>query len=564
LQPSPCRRQAQIASTRRGRRLAVLLMVPVLVLGLAAASPSPAFAKSSAGKKAKPKLPRGAIKLPSSKIKRVGGTVCGKVNEYNWKPGRVPRAGYFIDEFQIARNAGRAAKILRRKARRSQRLARRTKDPKKKAALLRRAKKLRLGVKAERKKEKLFKSRYGRDSAICNPSIGIPGREPLRLSIAAASGLALRSPSQAPLDSAASGSNLEALIGGQLQEAVVSGTARISRFIIGPGQKTYLVFEFPTYVSDEAPKCVLVEVDKATGIPTCVDSSLNFVNWPENAFGGNPGVQFDAAGAVYYTGFSGTDGVLRRRTPAGIVTDLISGNVQLQNFLVLPDGWVIIAGSTISTGTSWVRAVSPGGSLKSLATAPGGFIGLFSDGNAYLGLESKVQRYDSASNSLESKAWIGEGDAYYEPEAICAGCGSIPWPSAPHFAATSNGDVFSYPGGTLARYYSVPAAMKTEVKTVTTIVAAGSRLILSGLNESGQNVTVAYDPATETDAPLIGPAEETEVYHLSYAPSTNRVLFDGLRFADNRYVIGEVDLSGGQVSISAAGTAKWQEIQAFG
>jgi hypothetical protein len=38
-------------------------------------------------------------------------------------------------------------------------------------------------------------------------------------------------------------------------------------------------------------------------------------------------------------------------------------------------------------------------------------------------------------------------------------------------------------------------------------------------------------------------SNEIEIYNMNYVASTNMIMFDGLRFSDNQYVIGQVDLN---------------------
>jgi len=63
---------------------------------------------------------------------------------------------------------------------------------------------------------------------------------------------------------------------------------------------------------------------------------------------------------------------------------------------------------------------------------------------------------------------------------------------------------------------------------------------------------------------LIGPDNEIEIYHLNYVADGNKILFDGLRFSDNQYVIGEYDLTTNQLSVVSAGSTKWAGLQSFG
>ena len=89
------------------------------------------------------------------------------------------------------------------------------------------------------------------------------------------------------------------------------------------------------------------------------------------------------------------------------------------------------------------------------------------------------------------------------------------------------------------------------------------RLTGSGLNASGQNITTVFNSTTAQETTLIGPDNEIEIYHLTYLSNANTVLFDGLRFANNQYVIGRIDLSTHQLSVLNTSSAKWADLQAF-
>lgn len=86
--------------------------------------------------------------------------------------------------------------------------------------------------------------------------------------------------------------------------------------------------------------CLLAEVAAATGVPTCIDSSLDYINWMQRR---NPAIQFDASGAIYYQGMASGRSVLRRYKD-GYTSDLINDNVMLYDFLVRPEGSVVVAG----------------------------------------------------------------------------------------------------------------------------------------------------------------------------------------------------------------------------
>ena len=89
-------------------------------------------------------------------------------------------------------------------------------------------------------------------------------------------------------------------------------------------------------------------------------------------------------------------------------------------------------------------------------------------------------------------------------------------------------------------------------------------LILTGLDANGQNITTLYNTATDTEQTLISSTNEIEMYHLNYVASSNKIMFDGLRFSDNKYVIGQIDLNTQVVSASQTGSSKLLDFQTFG
>lgn len=367
----------------------------------------------------------------------------------------------------------------------------------------------------------------------------------------------------------------------------MSGSASVQRVVIGPGGRTFVVLQSPSQVG--GVNCTFFEVTLNSEVPTCVDSSVGMINWPFQQ-GANPGIQFDASGAVYYMASLPSTGsepsnVLRRRSATGI-TDLVSGNIGLSDFLVLPDGRVLITGETLLTHVRWVRMVYPGGSLQSVVPTTSQFLTRFPDGNVYMGLWNTgyfgVARFLTGSSSLDSKFWISDelngqpADAYFKAgdycseaerptrEGFCGSFGSV----ASSFVATPDGKVFAISGGSgiggvLTQYYPTISFPETAVRDVAAMTGAGSKLIVAGLDSLNRNILISFDPSTNEETELIGPSNETEIYHLRYVTGTNSVLFDGLRFSDNKYVLGSIDLGTGEVSVAAAGAQKWQEVQAF-
>jgi hypothetical protein len=394
------------------------------------------------------------------------------------------------------------------------------------------------------------------------------------------------------LTSSGGSSNLSVVTAsGAVVPAITSGSADVRQFFIAPDDKVYVVFTHPINLTDptkwDGPKCLLAEVDRATGVPSCVDGTLMSINWPYPGSSGNPPIQFDATGAVYYSGWKMTGGTVLRKYLNGISTDIVSDNIQLRDFLVLSNGDVLLSGTSTASGASWVRRLTAGGSLQTLRGVASNFLRLFPDQNVYIGLtggtDFGVERYLTSTNQIDSKDWYyGLGNEpprefYYQYSDFCAG--SL-WTTRQAFCntygatiqnaiGTSDGKVFvvaGWPnngGGMLMKYYPTIDVPTTSVEKVLASVGAGDEIVLAGLNDAGQNETVVYHPATDTEIQVIGPENEIEIYHLTYLPDGNSVMFEGLRFSDNHVVLGQIDLDTGTVTVSTSLPSRLQDLQAF-
>jgi hypothetical protein len=116
----------------------------------------------------------------------------------------------------------------------------------------------------------------------------------------------------------------------------------------------------------------------------------------------------------------------------------------------------------------------------------------------------------------------------------------------------------------LTQVYPTFAGLTSEVKSIGVAQSVLDYIILSGTDLNGKNITTIYNTSTDTEQVLIPASTEIEVYHLNYVASTNKIMFDGLRFSDNKYVIGQVDLNTKVVSASQTGSSKLLDFQTFG
>jgi hypothetical protein len=116
----------------------------------------------------------------------------------------------------------------------------------------------------------------------------------------------------------------------------------------------------------------------------------------------------------------------------------------------------------------------------------------------------------------------------------------------------------------LTQVYPTLAEMTLGVTNVGIAQSVLDYVIMSGTNSNGQNITTLYNTSTNTEQNLVPASNEIEMYHLNYVASSNKIMFDGLRFSDNKYVIGQIDLNTGQVNSSQTGSSKLVDFQTFG
>jgi hypothetical protein len=262
-------------------------------------------------------------------------------------------------------------------------------------------------------------------------------------------------------------------------------------------------------------------------------------------------------------------------------TTVIS-NENVWKFAVLADGRVI-AGTRIGPDINVDRRTKlfkPTGEVETLYTnTDPSFISKFPDNNIYMGVTPccsdrqhpyGVTRYLSSTSSLDSQYWISNNvgnvnrpafynvtDAKNTPnyvEVLEEVSGTV----IKALTTTASQKVFVVTGNKpqLVQYFPNVKKTTTQVDRVTIIEGTDNKIVVSGINSSGQNITVLYDTDTDTERVLIPSSDEYEMYRLNYIPSRNTLMFDALRFSDNTYVIGSVDLATGQITAKPTGSGK--------
>ncbi len=549
-----------------------LRVVAVLIAALAFA---PGAAAAAAKVKPKPAPVRGVLLAPGQ-FKVVGIVKCGRIGG-TWHAGTLAKSGRFVTFTSQARSARTSARKLKGTARRKK---------------LATAKRYEGNVVSHGYYCKL------KVPASTGGPNGLPYGQPpqypqgpgaaLRFDIDDAVGLATQSPTPNP--SGAPASNIAAIDGaGRLQDAVVSGTAPVSQFLIAPNDKLYVLFSYPTALDGTYQSaCLLAEVEPSTGVPRCIDATLSSVIWNSSYGNANPAIQFDDAGAIYYLGTAQDGRLVLRRSSNAIVTDLITDNAYAADFVVLGDGTVVLTGQTTATSAPWTRRLSPRGELRTLRASTSSFLRRFPDGNVYFGHQESggygVKRYLAGPDAVDARNWIGYGrGSFDEPEenpphhdlddlcgssssgnqGFCSGSGA----TLQKTFTTTDRKVYAIAGygsaGELMQYFPKVTRPVTAVKKVAVAQGVITNVALSGLDAQDRNVTTLYDTTDGSESVLIGPEQEIEVYHLNYVAAGNRILFDGLRFADNSYVLGQVDLTTGKVTTTAVISSRLLGFQTF-
>lgn len=395
-------------------------------------------------------------------------------------------------------------------------------------------------------------------------------------------------------------SNLMALLpNGELKAAIEGGSQanppQVRSFSIAPDGAVYLFFEIPgielasTTPSNASFGCTLIKVDPSSGSASCVDSEVAVVQVFASLFSFRfEPVEFDRSGAVYYMGYRTSGGesriVLRKKTPEGVITDLLPPSDSSIN-----DFEVSAAGSVLMSATR-LRVVTPQGVLKDL-TFPGsdpwgwwtqGGIRQFPDGRVFIyrtGLWEGLFSYNDLEAGMDPTPWIGPASTNPQNsvESFCSGLGASANIDFPRYCTGNLGPsigrekvvlsgnrVFdAHSGGEVVQVFPQFRGIRTRLDKVTAAAGAGNQIILGG-SEGPSHLTLGIDANSGAETVLIPSQEAIEIYNLQYSPSAGKLFFDGLRTSNNSYVFGSVRPNGGELSVENASTGRWKEFEVFG
>ncbi len=515
-------------------------------------------------------VPKGAKKLPNSSLSKATGYWCGKISN-KWIPGKKLSGGYFYSHAAERKN------------------------------LLEQAQKA-----SGKRKKKLTKQATQLKSFITSrgPTCADLSKSPLRFNLATASGVALQpSTSSAGLSALGKTSNLKRVDeDGSLSELLTSGDATFDRILVAPGNRLFVVFKTKTNISDTADSssgCWVAEVNRATGVPTCVEDQFSPSWFAGDVSYHNPSIQFDQDGNPYYFGQYSTccgptgvnHQVLRKVVNAqkiDVVDVQSTANYSevFKDFLVLQDGTVFYTGHVSGT-LGYVRRLTPAGNSSDLWDFEANYITQFADGNIYIGRNVNfhaVQRYILSTSSVDPQHWISyalPGDAnpphqnaypYCDgntTDAFCQLYGS----SIHGYVTTDSGKSLVSAGqsttnvetslGSLTQLHPTLAHPTTIVKRVFHMQKYGNKIILMGVDAGGKNVMTLYDTDDNSELAMITAQDDIEVYHAEHSSTGNTIIFDGQRKSDGKYVTGAFDLDTAKLSVKVIGNAALLDLAAF-
>ncbi len=479
----------------------------------------------------------GATKLKAADVKKAGGVWCGKVGGA-WVPGslvsRSGKSGLFLALSKEAANYRTAAK----KAKGAAKKKFQAKAAAKQAAF-------------EARKAKCSPAVNNAAPATGQTPILPPGSYPARFSFNSTvavlryEGSARRlhaRPRQGVV------SNLDAVQNnGVIRNAVTAGMVIASAIVIGPDGDFYIVsmgvaqFEQPD--GSVIPGCSIFRVRHTDNWVTCLAPSDT---WPWVSPEVGKPLQVGADGSVYY--LTSSSSIVLKRYRNGVTTTLTNSNIQVDGYVVLSSGDVVITGKTMSGGTpsgaQWTRVLRTNDSLQTLVNSRATYLSIFPDDNLYYGTFAGARQYITSSGV--DGVWGGLSSERGE-------------------ATTTDGKVYAYTETEIRQQYpTVRSVPIMPFSTITAMATAGTRVALAGTAGLAATGRIGlYDPATNSTI-LVGDAlSEMEYYNLVYSPSRNAVIFDALRFRDNTYVIGEINLATDAVSILSTSAQKIADITGY-
>ena len=372
----------------------------------------------------------------------------------------------------------------------------------------------------------------------------------------------------------------------------------VTSMVSGPSDKIYLVFNQKFNFNDMtdtfnsgANSCMIAVVTPASTTLQCVDNELvNSYNW-SNSNQGNSPVQFDSTGAAYYKGqfvrgggFQNMENTYTalRRNNNGVITDIVQGrNINIEDFVVLPNGDVIVKGSTTVNMqmNSWVR-LFPADGLSDIVDLSGGgwggFMRRFPDDNVYFGGNG-----GSSLNRFLTQTRLVDGTYTFTNQNNNGSCCNLYMGDLDFGTQDSQDDyIFTLTGTNVTQLWpqSDPVSPIARVLALgmshpSMIEGAGSYLVVSGSERvyNGNNTLQSTTYKTQILSPIDGvmtdvsAATGIEVYTLAYAGNGNLILNgQNRRGATVTGIVSVQPGSFGTFTVTQTDSGRVDDVQLFG
>ena len=382
---------------------------------------------------------------------------------------------------------------------------------------------------------------------------------------------------------------------GSVKSVVTNKDVTFNYVVVGPTGKMYS----STYGQD----CLLAETDVTTNQSVCIENGGGSLTiWQSNETANFPRIQFDNSGGVYYLGLTprqdGRDGPSLqtiRRYKDGVITDMFDLPKQNIRFWhVAPNGSVIFSGQVLdynSAGEQYevnseTKIVTSDGRMSVVSAAQAVFFSDFGTDLVYYGLcgpnfndpssfECGHRIYDPVTEQVRDTYFLSgsmntpRASAIYDADEICAAypaevvgsfCGGSYGSIAGPFSSTTDGAYFAkieavmqpFPPTHLSQVFQYYPEVKPVVSSVLKariIEAKGDDLFLSGVDRSGNFITIKLNTNSGSESTMLSVADGIDVVELDAVGSENKLYFRGTRVTDNSNVIGFVDLSTNAVTI---------------
>jgi hypothetical protein len=357
---------------------------------------------------------------------------------------------------------------------------------------------------------------------------------------------------------------------GSQSDPLINGSLTVDNFYIAPNDEVFATLSSKQPLVTGGTPCLLIKVNAIDGVPSCIDSTLNSIQFGNFQSGINskailpPPIQFDSSSNIYYLGGTDTGNTVLRKYSNGTSSDLINSNIQISSYYVVKNGDVVICGGTQSSNTDWLRKISASGQLSTISNGVMcNFMKQFTDGKLWIGSWGKgdggpmgVLKYDLSSGKLTS--WTESWDTSKRiPELKVQ---EIPESDASQgFRQAGNGafvkDIFVFPTAkatwaiagqnnktSLVRYAPSILFAETSISSYQMGVRVLNTLVLTGTDAQEKNKLILYDIQSGFENVIFDGSNEIEIYDMVFIAGSNTLMFSGLRFSDNQYVVGKVSL----------------------